>query len=679
MVGFIDADALIVGVVTGGGYALLAVSITLMYRSTGFLSFAHAGFATLAAYVYADLAGSREWPGAVAAAVAIGITLVYGMVVERVLRPIRNSPPATKMIATLGVVQLSTALVLLLYGFQPTSAPLLLPDGAVTIGDLRIGHQQSATLLLAAASAAGLGWFLKATRFGTAIRAVASNPETARLMGVSLTQVGRFNWALGAVLAGSAGVLLAPLSPINAGTFTLLLAKALVATLVGGLMSLPLTFAGALGIGVADSVTVLNLSAPGSKELVTLLLVVALLFLRRSWPADLEATVETKVRRPSPLLARAAPVGAAVRSRLRALRWPALAIGALLVLVVPAGSGYWGFVGARGLFFTIQALSLVLLVGWGGQVSLMHGAYVGIGAFTTAMLVENHGWGLELALVGGGLAGVAMGAIVGVSALRLSGLQFAIASLVFSGAASEWLFRRTEFPKSLPRGTLFGVDLFPDSNLYYFMLPATIVLYLAVWNIRRSTFGPLLISARDAPTTVAHFGADPSRTRMWAFLFASFIAAFGGGLYGVLLTGFQPFDFSLILSIALLVYAVVGGVQSLAGPLVAGVMFGVVPQLIQGQSSTAASAVPDLIAGVMVLALLALRPGGLASLFTGGAGRASGPSPSNAFGRFDLTVTRWRDRRDGPGPIDDEPGPEREEPVIVEGAADIDLRPEVLA
>jgi len=678
MVGFIDADALIVGVVTGGGYALLAVSITLMYRSTGFLSFAHAGFATLAAYVYADLAGSRGWPGVVAAAVAVGVTLVYGLLVERVLRPIRNSPAATKMIATLGVVQLSTALVLLLYGFQPTSAPLLLPDGAVTVGDLRIGHQQSATLVLAAASAAGLGWFLKATRFGTAIRAVASNPETSRLMGVSLTQVGRFNWALGALLAGSAGVLLAPLSPINAGTFTLLLAKALVATLVGGLMSLPLTFAGALGMGVADGITVQNLSAPGSKELVTLLLVVALLLLRRNWPSDLEATAETKLRRPFPLLSRVAPVGEALRRRVHALRWPAAAVAAVLVVVVPAGSGYWGFVGARGLFFTIQALSLVLLVGWGGQVSLMHGAYVGIGAFTTALLVANHGWGLELALLGGGLAGVVMGAVVGLSALRLSGLQFAIASLVFSGAASEWLFRRTEFPKSLPRGTLFGVDIFPDSNLYFFMLPATIVLYVAVWNVRRSTFGPLLISARDAPTTVAHFGADPSRTRMWAFLFASFVAAFGGGLYGVLLTGFQPFDFSLILSIALLVYAVVGGVQSLAGPLVAGVLFGVVPQLVQGQSSTTASAVPDLIAGLMVLALLAVRPGGLASLFASGSGAGTAtPAPSHSFGRFDLAVTRWHDRRAGPPTVTagDEPAAVDDGPAVVDDGADIDLRP----
>lgn len=642
MLDLISIDGIIVGVFTGGSYALLAVSITLMYRSTGFLSFAHAGFASVGAYVYADLAGSRGWPVAVAAMVAVVITIAYGLIVERILRPVRDASGATKMIATLGIVQLTTALILLVYGFEPTSAPLLLPDSSIAVGDVRIAHQQSAILVLAALSAGLLGWFLKTTRFGTAIRAVAGNPDTARLMGVSLTNVARFNWALGAGMAGVAGVLLAPLAPITAATFTLLLAKALAATLVGGLLSLPLTFAGALGIGVADSLTVLNSSAPGAKELVTLGLVVALLVLRRTWPSELQ-TEASPTSTSSALLDRLTPVTAGLRRVFEMVRWPMAVVGIVLILVVPAGSNYWGFVGARGLYFTIQALSLVLLVGWGGQVSLMHGAYAGIGAFTTAMLVGNHGWPLELALVGAGLAGVVMGAVAGLPALRLSGLQFAIASLVFAGAASEWLFRRTEFPKSLPRGTLFGVDIFPDSNLYYFMLPVTLILYIAVWNIRRSTFGPLLISARDAPTTVAHFGADPARTRMAAFLFASFIAAFGGGFYGVLLTGFQPFDFSLVLSIALLIYAVVGGVQSLGGPLVAGVLFGVVPQLIQGQSSSA-SALPDLIAGVAVLLLLALRPDGIASLF------ASRPLPArdgarSSFGRFDVTVSRWRAHR----------------------------------
>jgi branched-chain amino acid transport system permease protein len=635
-------NGVLVGIFTGGAYALVAVSITLMYRSTGFLSFAHAAFASLGAYVYADFAGPRGYPRPVAAVIAIVVTALYGLVTERILRPVRNAPAATKMIATLGIVQLTTALILLVYGFAPTSAPLLLPDRSIVIGSLRISYQQTAVLVIAGAAALGLAWFLRTTRFGTAIRAVAGNPDSARLMGVSLTQVGRFNWALGAALAGTAGVLLAPLAPITAATFTLLLAKALTATLVGGLVSLPLTFLGGLGVGIADSLTVLRFSAPGAKEVVTLLLVVGLLLGRRTWAPEMPPTPEIRVQRQSRLRDGVAAVSRVAGGLVSTVKWPVAIIGGVAAVVIPARSGYWGFVGARGLYYTIQSLSLVLLVGWGGQVSLMHGAYVGIGAFTTALLVQTHGVPLELALLGGGIAGMVMGALAGLPALRLSGLQFAIASLTFAGAASEFLFRRTEFPKSLPRGTLFGVDIFDDSNLYLFMLPLTIVLYLVVWNVRRSTYGPLLISARDAGTTVAHFGADPSRTRMGTFLLASFIAAFGGGLYGVLLTGFTPFDFSLILSIALLIYAVVGGIDSLAGPLVAGIAFGVVPQLIQGQASTSASAVPDLFAGVAVLALLALRPQGLASLF-----RAPAPAESRArrlvpTGRFDLTLERWR-------------------------------------
>ena len=646
-------NGVLVGIFTGGAYALVAVSITLMYRSTGFLSFAHAGFASLGAYVYADFAGQKGYPRPLAAVIAIVLTTLFGLVTERMLRPVRNATAATKMIATLGIVQLTTALILILYGFAPTSAPLLLPDDSVVIGSLRISYQQTAVLVIAGVSALGLAWFLRMTRFGTAIRAVAGNPDAARLMGVSITQVGRFNWGLGAALAGTAGVLLAPLAPITAATFTLLLAKALTATLVGGLVSLPLTFLGGLGVGVADSLTTLRFSAPGAKEVVTLLLVVGLLVFRRNWAPELPPTPEIRIRRRSRARDAAQSVSQVGGRLVQAVKWPLIIIGVTVGVVIPARSGYWGFVGARGLYYTIQSLSLVLLVGWGGQVSLMHGAYVGIGAFTTALLVVTHGVPLELALLGGGVAGMAMGALAGLPALRLSGLQFAIASLTFAGAASEFLFRRTEFPKSLPRGTLFGVDIFDDSNLFMFMLPVTIVLYLVVWNVRRSSYGPLLISSRDASTTVAHFGADPNRTRMGTFLLASFIAALGGGFYGVLLTGFTPFDFSLILSIAILIYAVVGGIQSLAGPLIAGLAFGVVPQLIQGQASTTATAIPDLLAGVAVLALLALRPDGLASLLQGTSSAVPAEErPVAPVGRFDLVLGRWRAtrRRTGPAP-----------------------------
>lgn len=640
-------NATLVGILTGSAYALVSVSITLMFRSTGVLSFAHAGFAAVGAYVYAELAGSHGWSPSAAAVVALLVTTGYGLIVERVaIRPVRHASSTTKLIATLGVLALTTGILLQVFGFEPTSAPVLLPDETFRLGDLRIPYQQVAILVIAAGACGLLGAFLQRTRFGIAVRAVAQNSESARLMGVSLVQVARFNWALGAALAGMTGILIAPLQVITVATFPLVLAKSLTATLFGGLLSLPLSFVGGLVVGVLESITVLETNSPGAKDLVVLLLVVVLLVVRKEWPSEAtdasdETTSGRRLRLPEPLT-RLFAAAARIRSAGRPLLVPAAAIALVIAVVVPANSNYWGFVGARGLFYVIEALSLVLIAGWGGQTSLMHGAYVGIGAFVAAYLIQTHDMGVAPACILAGVAGMALGALAGLPALRLTSLQFAIASLAFAGAASEWLFKQPEFPNSIPRGTLLGIDLFSDSSVYLVMLPVTAVLYLVVWNLRRSTFGPLLISSRDASTTVAHFGANPRRTRMAAFMLASFIAALGGALYGVLLTGFQPFDFSLLLSIALLLNAVVGGITSLGGPLIAGVVFGVIPQLLQGQSGTTASALPDIIAGTLVIGLVAFRPDGLASLFTKKHGQltadADHPARPLRLGRFDAVI-----------------------------------------
>jgi ABC-type branched-subunit amino acid transport system permease subunit len=166
----------------------------------------------------------------------------------------------------------------------------------------------------------------------------------------------------------------------------------------------------------------------------------------------------------------------------------------------------------------------------------------------------------------------------------------------------------------MPRGRLFGIDIFPTNHLYAIMLPVTGLLFLAVWAVRRSSFWPVLLASRDAPDTVAHFGSDPRRVRMAAFMLAAFIAAIGGAFWGILLTRFSPFEFSFGLSIALLLYTVIGGSESLAGPVIAAVLFGVVPQILQKRSGAEASAWPDLIAGVLVVVLVAANPRGLAAV-----------------------------------------------------------------
>jgi branched-chain amino acid transport system permease protein len=393
-----------------------------------------------------------------------------------------------------------------------------------------------------------------------------------------------------------------------------------------------------------QSITILRSSSPGAQDLVTLIMVVGLLLGRRNWPKEAAGDMFAPSVGRLPSLAPLTDRISALYSRWRTVFAILAGVAAVWMIYVPATSGYWGFIGARGLFYVIEALSIVLLVGWGGQVSIMHGAYVGIGAFTTAYLVDR-GMPLELAVLLAALTGMVMGAIAGLPALRLTGLQFGIASLAFAAAASEWLFKRPEFPKTMSRGSIAGLDLFDDSHLFLVMLPTTALLYLLVWNLKRSTFGPLLLSSRDAAPTVAHFGADPKRTRMATFLLASFIASLGGAFYGILLTGFQPFDFSFALSIQLLIFAVVGGSQSLGGPIVAGLLFGVVPQLLQGQSGTSASAAPDIVAGVLVIALMALRPAGIASLFSGKDEAFGESGHTRHVGRVGLAVTAAQARQ----------------------------------
>jgi branched-chain amino acid transport system permease protein len=231
--------------------------------------------------------------------------------------------------------------------------------------------------------------------------------------------------------------------------------------------------------------------------------------------------------------------------------------------------------------------------------------------------------------------GVLMGALLGIPALRLSGVQFAIASIVFASAASSWLFELPSLPRNINRGTLFSIDLFDTNHVFVIMLIVSAALFAVVWAVRRSSWWVLLIASRDIPLAVQHFGARPGVVRLGAFTLASFIATLGGAFFGIIATSFSPFNFSLVLSIALLLYAVVGGLETLLGPFVAALAFGLLPQLLQQQSGASATTWPDVAAGALVIALLALRPSGLAALLWPSAGSRT---RRLVFGRFDAVV-----------------------------------------
>ena len=637
-------NAVILGTIVGGLYAVIGVSVTLMFRTTGVLSFAHIAFMMLSAYLYTDFASLQGWPTVPAALAALGITVIYGLVVERIaIRPVASASPVVKLIATIAVFALTVGIVGARYATTPTSSPFLLGRGTVDIGGLDVPHQRIAIFVFALGVTGALGWFLRRTRFGIVVRATASNSEAVELMGVNPTSISRFNWVLAATVAGIAGILFAPLAAFNLANFPGLLVKAFAAALVGGLASLPLTLVGGIAVGVIESVLTRAFSQQGIQEFGVLVLVMTILVTRP--PARLASTeafaiAPSRSRIISWIGARGqrvrdatAPLASAWGTPLRALAIAALGFLAL----VPIVDEFWGFVGARTLFFVLQALSMVILVGWTGQVSLMHGAFAGVGGFVVSVLATNYDWPLELALPAAALAGMAMGALVAIPALRLSAFEFSIMSVVFAAWASAWLFPK-QASAEIPRDQLFGIDLFDSGNLYAVMLVMTAVVYLLAWNAQRSVVADIMAVSRESPVVVEHFGTRVPRVKIGAFMVASFIAGLGGALFGMMLGTFSPGNYGIQLSLSLLLYSVIGGIDSLFGPILAGIFFGVVPELFASDVTGSGGPSFEIIAGLAVIALLAYQPKGMAGLLAGAFRRRPAVVASGrlGYGRFDL-------------------------------------------
>lgn len=596
-------NAVIAGTVVGGVYALLAVGLSLIFATTGVLNIAHAGFAMVAAYMYAWLGTEKGWSPTWAAVVAILFVTSLGAVVERlVIRRVAESSPTTKLISTLGVLSLMQGLLLQFFGFSPKAARSLLPNESINIGSVGVTYQQITIFVSAVGLMLILTGFLRFTRTGLAVRAVAQDQTVAQLMGMRRTQIAMLNWSVAAFLAAVAGVLIAPLTVVTIGTFPIFLLKALGATLFGGVSGILGSFLGGFAIGNVEAIASTASSVPGIRELVVLIVVLALLLLRRNWPAD--------------VLAAEAPGGGALGFQFSTAARLILAGFTVWALVLALTVSFWSYIGGLALVYILVGLSLVVLTGWTGQVSLMHGGLTGLGAFGLTWYLNRFDFPMPLAIFAASCTGMVVGGLFALPALRLRGLQLGIATLAVGGALSEWLFQFEGTSWTIARPDYFV----EDRNLFLVMLPVTLVVVLLVHNLRKGAWGRMFFAVRQSSDTAAHFGISPLRVRVSAFLISGFLASMAGAFYALLLTAIKPADFGVFLSISFLLYVVVGGSESLAGPLIAGLLFAFGPQVVK-VSQSSASALPDVISGLLVLLLVAGRPAGLAS-FLGRAPKA---------------------------------------------------------
>lgn len=516
---------IVVGVVSGSLYGLAGLGLTLTYKTTGIFNFAHGAIAAAAAFLFFTL--HVEWgvPWPVAVAVAVGLVgVVGGVLVERISRNLSASEGALSVVATVGLLLAVQGLIQWRYGVATRQLAPFLEGTVGHVGGVAVTAQQAASIVVAAAGAAGLYVFFRTSRLGAEMRAVVDDPALLDLSGTDPNRVRIVAWVIGSTFAAITGVLIAPFLGLDARLLTLLVVQAFGAVAVGRFSSLPLTYAGGIALGVGASLlTKWVASEPALGGLPSALpFIVLFLVLVIRPPTAVRARAATS---PTTTVRRAAPRGVRV----------GLGIALVVtVLAVPELAGAKLPTFTNGAGFVIVFASLALLVRTSGQISLCHATFGAVGATAFSHFGASSGLGLPwfLALALAGLAVVPIGALVAIPAIRLSGVYLALATFGFA-----ILMERVGYPS----GAMFGAGGIrqaprpsiarTDTAFFYLSVAVVAVACGLVVLITRTRLGRLLRGLAESPTALTTNGLGVSTTRVVVFAVSAFLAGIAGALF----------------------------------------------------------------------------------------------------------------------------------------------------
>jgi branched-chain amino acid transport system permease protein len=562
----------IVGIVTGCIYAVAASGLVVTYTTSGIFNFAHGAIGMFCAFAYWQLRVDAGWPAPLAlVAVICGLAPAMGAVIERILmRKLHGTPTGVSLVVTLALLVFLLGLAQTIW--PPQEARRVDPFFAgrgVKLAGVVVSYHEITVLIVAVAIAASLRLLLFHTRMGVTMRAVVDDRELAGLNGAYPERVAQLSWALGAALAAVAGILIAPTLSLNHLNLTTLVIYGYAAAVLGRLRSLPLTFVGAMILGLLNSYTIgygssVTFLGDLKQALPTIFLFGVLVFLPQ---ARLRAGRPTGARAPR------------VPSGREAL---AAAVGFVAVMTVLSAvlSEFWLFNVASSLVVGIVLLSLVLLSGYGGQVSLMQMSFVGVGALAMGRLA---GGGSPAGLLAAAGLAAAFGALVAVPALRLQDLYLALTTLAFA-LFGEWAFnQRWLFDQggllAVHRLQLPGVAFTSERSQLVLAAVAFSLVGLLVLAIRRGPYGRRLAAMRDSPVACATLGMNLIATKTAAFAVSAAIAGVAGALYGGLRTSVSAPDFAMLQSLFIFLVASFGGINTVTGAALGGAFLALVPEL----------------------------------------------------------------------------------------------------
>lgn len=615
----VPAGVLLRGVIIGLLGALIAVGMALIYRANRILNFAQS-----------DLGGM---PGALAVllitfsglnwflAFGVGLTaaVVLGLVVELgIIRRFSRAPRLVLTVATIGLSQLLTVGALLLpklWGERPNTFRIDVPvELRFEVAPIVFSANDLLALVIAPLAMAAVGLWLRYSAVGVAVRASAENADRANLLGIPVRRLQTVVWVVATVLSFVALFLRAGIVGLPFGsafTFTLLL-SALAALTLGRFTDLPAVALTAVALGVLEIAVDWNADNPLLIDpLIGLVIFVGLLLQRRgstraeqdqssSWSAVDDV-------RPIPPEVRHLP-------EVRAARAAGVVAVAGVALVLPHLLGTEDSLKASAvLIFALVGLSVVILTGWAGQVSLGQMGFVGAGAAVTAVATEDWGLDLALALPLAGVAGALIALVVGLPALRLRGLFLAVTTLAFTLAMSSY-FLNQEFFDWVPTGRierppLFGrIDLDSPTRIYYLVLAVLVLALIALRGVRASRTGRVLLALRENERAAQAFGVNATRVKLLAFALSGSVAAVAGGLLLEHQQAFTPALYGPFESVNVFIATVIGGLGTLAGGIL-GALF------LRGAQWFLPTEWQALAAPVGVLLVLLVLPSGLGGLW----------------------------------------------------------------
>ena len=634
---------LLAGLGGGAVVAALAIGLVLCFRTSGVVNFAYGAMGMYLAYVFFELRRTGDLllpvvglPSrvpivarptvATALLIMIVVAALLGAAVHwLVFRPLRNAPPLARVVASLGLLIYLQEVVRL--GVPPSSAATaervtLLPENPVEVLSTTVSANRLLLAALAVTVAAVLWAVYRFTRFGLATRAAADNDKGALLAGLSPDRLGIVNWAVAAVLGGLAVVLIEPIAGLNPTTTPLLVVPALAAALLGGLRSFGLATAAGLGIGMVQSLILGWAVSPSTTWLpdwvpVTGLqqaIPVALVLVALVWRGGVLPTrsaVPEQSLPPSP-------------TPQRVWLWVVVLSGLVLTGLFTLAASYRQAIIVT-LVYALLTLSIVVISGYVGQVSLAQLAFAGVAGFSVIRLLDG-GVPFVVAVVLAALVATVLGVLVGLPATRVRGMSLAVATLALAVAIDDLVLDSVALSggpagRPVPSPTFFGFDIGVTGvgaenfrPIYgVVVLVAVVIAYVVVANLRRGATGVRWLAVRANERAAAAAGINVARTKLTAFALSSFLAGLSGVFLALSSTTLSPTSFIVIGALVAVALTYLSGVSSLAGALVAATLAqaGVVTTFMNGLSGGSAGEYVFALTGLVLVVVTITAPEGI--------------------------------------------------------------------